>query len=200
MKRITLRYILRLVIIAVVTAVVTVGGMIVFAVVYPVGPGPRTQAWWWHLHHGDHATYDNYLIPVPKNWVVEPPMGDSMILDRLFPLGPVRRQGNGLGASIRIKRQPPIHDVDDWATADIAAWKRLGYESYLMRTLDLNGEKAVCVDAKKSVGSGLREFGWICRAREIGVNLDSWRVLQLKGSDDDLQEMWDIVSGIRRKN
>lgn len=192
MQRFTLKYILRLITIAVTTFFVVFGGIIFGLFVQSLPTGRRTQAWWWHRHHGATATYDNYSIPVPQNWVVEPPMGEVMVVTRLYPSGPPRPWGNGFIGQINLRRTTRIQDVDEWSSAMVTMLTRLGDEPQVLPTIYLDGERMSCLEA--------RSVDLVCATSEIIVRVETFRNLRLKTGDSDFREAWDIVTGIRRKS
>ncbi len=154
----------------------------VFAHGFYDSPHPVFETWRWHHSHGDADAFADYVIPVPRRWRVQDFDANSAMLLRLDSLG-----------DIHVMRAREIDEaqVEEWQDEYAKILRKNGHVDISIRTIDLNGEKLACVGGQSLGEPFVAVRTWLCRTRALGVSL--------AGTNSELPEEWEIVSGIRRK-
>jgi len=150
----------------------------------------RIEAWGWHLRHGTTTTLGSYSVPVPSMWYVEETGDENQVLVSVYTADQTELKRLKTRASIRLFLATPIKD---YASKRQASQKGAGTESVLQRTFSLNGDTLLCVGGKKIDSGGILDVepvGWNCRS-------DGGLGLTILATDPDMNQVWEIVSGIR---
>ncbi|MFZ0320178.1 MAG: hypothetical protein WAL56_13730 [Candidatus Sulfotelmatobacter sp.] len=155
------------------------------------------RTWIWHFRHGTSLTIGDYIVPVPANWGVEG-FGDSdQALVRLDTDDQTARKKLKAHAGITLHlSQIKDHDLSLAASLDRDSLKKKGVEPILQRDLKIDGGAIFCVGGEDLGSSGVYDIeplSWICRSPG-GLEI-MW-----SASEPDAKQVWEIVSGIRKKH
>ncbi len=154
----------------------------------------RITAWVWHVRHGGVLRFGDYLIPVPANWYVNDYGTGDQILIRLDHAKGKPSNGLHLPATISLLEEPPLKDINYWESFVTSTFRKRGAYTVAQRQINLDSEILVCVGGNalpageaKKIPAGV---SWDCRST------GSLEIL-ITGEEDDLNQVWDIVSRIR---
>ncbi|MGH9731793.1 MAG: hypothetical protein ACRD4A_08835, partial [Candidatus Acidiferrales bacterium] len=154
----------------------------------------RVTAWVWHVRHGGVLKCGDYLIPVPANWYVNDSGPGTGVLVRLDHAKELSSNEPYLPATISLLEEPPLKDINYWESFVTSGLKKKG--PVFQREISLGGETLACVGGntvpaveamKTKIPTGV---SWDCRSA------GSLEIL-ITGQEDDLKQVWDIVSRIR---
>jgi hypothetical protein len=150
-------------------------------------------AWVWHLRHGASTSVGSYSVPVPPRWYVDDTGDGNQVLASVYTADQTTLKKLKMRASVGLFLATPIKD---YASKREALITGSGTESVLQRKFDLDGDTLLCVGGKRIDSGGIPDFepvGWNCRS-------DGGLGLTILATDPDMKQVWDIVSGIRRKS
>ena len=157
----------------------------------------RIETAFWHYRHGSQMTIGSYVVPVPKNWHVEEQGNNMGLLFRLDTENHTPTMRPEAHARILIFPQRPIAeaDLDRVISLVMADTAKHGQEAVSKRTVNIEGQMISCYG-----GTGLKVpaqydmhlITWTCMSSG-GLNLS------IMSTDPDFNQVWSIVSHIRRK-
>jgi len=158
----------------------------------------RITAWVWHLRHGTAMNVGNYTIPVPKNWYVEsqPEEGELLVKMDTADRTPYKRLK--AHASILLLPEAPLKDEDlhRLLSIDTDFLKQHGVEQILQRTFNVDSGTISCVGGDKPSSMGVYDvepISWRCKSSG-GLEI------MIGSTDSDMTQVWEILSGIRKKS
>ena len=178
-------------------------GLIIFLLVaagaawFVYGRYSRLEVWLWHLRHGTVAEFGEYTVPVPNNWYIENSSEPDIhqLLVR-FDTDNKTRDGKWKEhAVIQLLLTSPVKNLDQWVSGNIILLSNENKtETAVQRAFDLQGDSLSCVGGTTltlpGVDSGMRT--WHCKSsRQLE--------LLIAAGDADMNQVWEIISGIRRK-
>ena len=151
----------------------------------------------WHLRHGTVTTVGNYSVPVPASWYVEDWGDGQQILMNLHTNDqtPLKRMKTHASIVLWPGTPVPIESLNRLTSLNADWLRKRGAEPDLQRTFNLDGDILLCTGGKKLDSGRIPDFeptGWHCKLPE-GLEV------LIVATDPDLKQVWDIVSGIRRK-
>jgi hypothetical protein len=158
----------------------------------------RVAAWLWHLRHGAAMSVGTYTVPVPTNWYVESQSGGDQLLIRADTANQTPSNRPKAHATILLLIEPPSTDeqLNRSLALDREFLKQHGVDPVLQRTFKTDGETISCVGGEKPGSGGV-----------FDVEPVSWRCASAGGlqiitgsTDSDIAQIWDIVSGIRKRS
>jgi hypothetical protein len=152
----------------------------------------------WHLRHGAATTVGNYSVPVPTSWYVEDRGDGEKLLVNLHTddRTPLKRIKTHAGISIRAVIPVSIENLNRVTTLKMEFQKKQGAEPDLQRILNLDGDVLLCTGGKKLDSGGIPDIepvAWNCR-------LPGGLEMTILATDPDMKQVWEIVSGIRKKS
>ncbi len=162
----------------------------------------RIQTWIWHLRHGQSEVFAKYIVPVPTNWYVED--SDAQIhtlvrLDTQDRTGDPRRDKKRRAHAIITLSTHPLMKTQGWLSVQSSMLKKDGIDP-VVRTFDLDGETMSCVGGGKfeQMLKSPKFFEsdpntWDCWS-------SGWLEMQIMATDADMDDVWKIVSHIRKKS
>jgi hypothetical protein len=165
----------------------------------------RIETWIWHLRHGQSDVFAKYVVPVPTNWYVEEGDGYMHTLTRLDTEDrtgdPKRDRKRRFHAIITLSTHVAFKpgQLDFMNSARSSMLKKQGIEP-VVRTFDLDGETMSCVGGGK-VAQMLKSptfyesdpNAWDCWS-------SGWLEVSIMATDADMDDVWKIVSQIRKKS
>ena len=158
----------------------------------------RIETSMWHLRHGTRMTVNGYIVPVPQNWHVEDEENGGELLVRLDTDDRTRHQELKAHASILVS--PPTlvenRDINFWVSLERNTLKKSGAETISERTLRLDGEVLACLGDNMPGQKGVYDIepqAWHCRS-------SSGLELVIRATQPDLNQVWDIVSRIKKSS
>ncbi len=161
----------------------------------------RIEACAWHLRHGTHLVIGNYIVPVPANWYVENEGNGGQLLFRLDTDDHTPYRNLKWHSSILILPERPMNDqgLSRLVSLDEDFLKKQGVNPILERTFDVGNEAIHCMGGGRLPSPSnmpdifdAAPISWQCKST---VGLD----LVVIGTDSDIKQVWEIVSGIRKK-
>jgi hypothetical protein len=155
------------------------------------------ETWLWHLRHGNSVNVGNYIVPVPENWYVESQSDGSQLLVRTDTAQPVTAKRAWIHASILLLPEAPlkIEDLHRLSSLEAGSLKQHGVEPVSQRSFDVAGETISCVGGDKLGSGGILDkdpTSWRC-------NASGGLAITLLSPDPDIEQAWQILSGIRKK-
>ncbi len=158
----------------------------------------RVASWVWHLRHGMAMNVGNYTVPVPANWYVKSQPGGDQLLVRIDTADRTPPQRLKAHATILLLLEAPLTDQDlhRLLSLDIELLKQHGVEPVLQRTFKIDSGTISCVGGDKLGSNGVFDIepvSWRC-ASPGGLQI------MIGSTDSDVGQVWEIVSGIRKKS
>lgn len=158
----------------------------------------RIEAWLWHLRHGTSINVGNHVVPVPANWYVESQEGGGQLLVRIDTSDQMPSKKLKAHASILLFPENPLNDLDlaRLTSLDLMSLKKDGVEPVLRRTFNAGGGTISCAGGDEPRSRGMYDVDplrWHCKS-STGL----W--ITVGSTDADLGQVWEIVSGIRKKS
>lgn len=162
----------------------------------------RIETWIWHLRHGQSDVFAKYVVPAPPNWHVED--FDAQIhtlirLDTQDRTGDPRRDKKRRAHAIITLSTHPLMTTEGWLSVRSSMLKKDGIDP-VVRTFDFDGETMLCVGGgrleqmlKSSEFFESDPNTWECQS-------SGWLELQIIATDADMDDVWKIVSHIRKKS
>jgi hypothetical protein len=154
------------------------------------------EAWAWHRRHGTSITVGSYVVPVPSNWYVESLDNGSQMLVRLDTddNSSTKRVKAHAGILLLLGRPLTTRDLDLLRSIDIASSRKQGSEP-VQRALTVDGEMFSCLNTKlDSTGTyDVEPVHWNCKS------LGGLQMI-VGSTEPDMKQVWEIVSGVRKKS
>jgi len=160
------------------------------------------ETWIWHLRHGQPDLFAKYVVPVPANWYVED--ADEYIhtltrLDTEDRTGDPKRDKKGRFHSVIVLSTHPAAKAEGWFFLRSSMLKKEGVDP-VVRTFNFDGESMSCI--------GGARFGQIVKAPRFFESdptawecwSSGWLEMQIMATDADMNDVWKIVSGVRKKS
>ena len=158
----------------------------------------RTSAWLWHLRH-KAAVVGDFVISVPGNWYVQSLGGGDQLLVRLDTADrsdTIRVKAHASIAIVQMRRRLSNQDLEWMASLEAAFLEKQGVQPILRKTFNLDDAMIMCVGGGKPGPIGtydLEPISWRCAA---SGGLD----ISFTASEPDMKQIWEIISGIRKKS
>jgi hypothetical protein len=155
------------------------------------------EARFWHLRHGTATTVGNYSVPVPASWYVEYlDDGDQLLVNlHTDDQTPLKRIKTHAVISINTASPVPIEALNRVTVLLTDLSRRKGQEPDLQRTFNVDGDTLLCMGGRRLDSGGIPDIepvAWNCR-------LPGGLEVRTVATDPDMKQVWEIVSGIRRK-
>ena len=161
----------------------------------------RIETWIWHLRHGKADVFAKYIVPVPGNWYVKDSDAEFHLLIRLDTqdrTGDPRRDRRRAHAIIVLSTHPLVK-TERWLSVQSSRLKEDGIDP-VVRTFDFDGETMSCVGGGK--------FERMLKSPNILENdPNTWECwssgrleMHIMATDADMDDIWKIVSGIRKQS
>lgn len=156
----------------------------------------RIGAWVWHYRHGTSLGVGSYVVPVPANWFVEDLDNGNQLLVRLDTADTISTRQLKAHAGIMVLSGKPMtsEGMDRLQSIETTSLKQNG-AAVVQRDFSINGEIISCLSSNaKATG--------IYDTEPIHWNCKSFGGLQIivTSTESDMQQVWEIVSGIRKKD
>jgi hypothetical protein len=158
----------------------------------------RVEAWIWHMQHGTVVTVGNYIVSVPRNWYVERYGRTGQLLVRVDTDDPSSPKKLKAHSSLSLSGAPMLtndQNLNIKMSLDRDLLERQGVKPILERTLPISGGTVSCAGGYKpgSIGTyDVEPSAWFCGS--VGLEIG------ILGTDRDMTQIWEIISGIRKKS
>ncbi len=158
----------------------------------------RIETWLWHMRHGNAVNVGNFVIPVPANWYVQDEGNGGKLLVRIDTSDQTPYKRLKAHAGMLLLPERPLSDLElgRMTSLDTASMKRNGADTVLQRTFSPDGGSISCVGGEKLGSMGIYDIeptSWSCKS-PAGL----W--VMVTATDPDMAQVWEIVSGIRKKS
>jgi hypothetical protein len=162
----------------------------------------RIETLIWHLRHGQSDVFAKYVVPAPSNWYVED--SDAQIhtlirLDTHDRSGDPRRDRKRRAHATIMLSTHPLMKMEGWLSLRSSMLRKDGIDP-VVRTFDLDGETMSCVGGERfeQMLKSPRFFEsdpntWDCWS-------SGWLEMQIMATDADMDDVWKIVSQIRKQS
>lgn len=144
-------------------------------------------AWWRVVHHGT-LRFGSYSVPVPLNWYVHDFGAGDKLLFRLNR-DPRTLQAGQYPVAIDVLDRPLRMDLNAWIAQSVSGAQQ-DKNQVQRRDFSFDGEKMVCL-AESPGANPAATRSWRCRSSD---RLE----LLLTAPQADMDDVWKIVTGIRR--
>ncbi len=174
--------------------------LFVAALVIWVGYSRRIliSAWIWHLQHGTSLVVGNYVVPVPKNWYVQDWGSENQLLVRLDTDERTRLSRLKAHAGVSLAEEPTLTNdqtISSRMSLAMDSLKREGVNPVMQRTFDIGNGRIVCAGGYKPKSPGIYDLdpvAWSCSTHGLE--------LRVVATEPDMEQVWNIVSGIRKRS
>lgn len=148
----------------------------------------------WQIKHRGLMSFAGYSIPVPANWYVQNEDGDSVGMLRFdYNLQPTEPSIHPR-ATIAFMNESPITDIDKWVGIVSSAFRLKETEPAERSMVTADGERFSCVGGKvppPPIRDVPPVVAWQCRS-------NGRLEILLTGTEQDMNQSWDILSRIQR--
>jgi hypothetical protein len=158
----------------------------------------RIETWIWHFRHGNTLDVGDVVVPVPANWHVETLGKTEELLVRVDTADqtPYRRLKAHSSISLLVEKPLNDQDLNRLTSLELAFMKQHAADSISQRTFNVDGGTIVCIGGDKPGSMGIYDnepARWSCKS-SVGLQMT------LTSTDSDAEQVWEILSGIRKKS
>jgi len=156
----------------------------------------RMQAMFWHWRYGYSTTLGEYVVPVPRHWLVQT-HADEQLID-LVDTRATRDAGPFAEVSVVSVdlASSSVRDLTYWKSLKKQSLEREGVRDIEERTLDVAGDTVVCLGGDE-LRQDLKVPGITALSLEC-VSTSRLNVMFL-GPRSGLTDFYSILSGIHRR-
>jgi hypothetical protein len=156
------------------------------------------EVWFWHVRHDDAVDVGGFAVPVPANWYGEKlGIADELLIridtnDRT----PTKRLKSFASMSVRLEKPVSKRDLDRLLSLELDSMKEHTSEPILQRTFNVDGGSISCIGGNKPSSMGIFDtdpVSWSCKS-SMGLQMT------LIATESDIEQVWGIISGIRKKS
>lgn len=149
----------------------------------------------WHIRHGQALQIGDYVFRVPWNWYPQEAGNGGRVLARLDTDDRTPRKRMKAHSSIVLLPKQKNPDVNLQLSKQLDVLKKSGVDTVLQQNVNVTGDVISCIGGHKFSSDGLYDSDpvtWYCKS--FG-GLD----MVLSATEVDLEEAWNIVSHIEKK-